>query len=57
MRWSWKPEHEKSFRTSKELLMPARVLVHYDPEKELVLSCDASPYVWRCAGTPDVGWL
>ena len=44
MRWSWKPEHEKSFRTSKELLMSTRVLAHYDPEKELVLSCDASPY-------------
>ena len=44
VRWSWKPEHEESFRASKQSLMSARVLVHYDPNKELVLSCDASPY-------------
>ena len=44
VRWSWRPVHEESFRASKELLLSARVLVHYDPGKELVLSCDASPY-------------
>ena len=28
----------------KELLTSDRVLVHYDPSRELVLACDASPY-------------
>ena len=28
----------------KELLHSAKLLVHYDPDKDIVLSCDASPY-------------
>lgn len=43
-RWSWGTAQEEAFRKSKELLMSAQVLVHYNPEEELVLSCDASPY-------------
>ncbi|XP_033637865.1 uncharacterized protein K02A2.6-like [Asterias rubens] len=43
-RWSWDTAQDKAFRESKELLVSAQVLVHYNPEKELVLSCDASPY-------------
>ena len=27
-----------------ELLHSATLLVHFDPDKEVVLSCDASPY-------------
>lgn len=26
------------------MMQSAEVLVHYDPEKDIVLSCDASPY-------------
>ena len=34
----------KSFRRSKELLLSTQVLVHFDPKRPLVLSCDAPKY-------------
>ena len=42
--WSWGKSQEQAFRKAKELLSSAPLLTHYDPEKPLVLSCDASPY-------------
>nr|XP_043895059.1 uncharacterized protein K02A2.6-like [Solea senegalensis] len=42
--WVWGQEQEKAFKESKELLQTSSVLVHYDEKKELILSCDASPY-------------
>ena len=42
--WSWGTEQQRAFQAAKELLSSSRVLVHYDPTKELVLACDASPY-------------
>ena len=42
--WKWSEEHQEAFRKSKELLKSSHLLVHYDPEKELILACDASPY-------------
>ena len=42
--WSWAKSQELEFRKAKELLSSAPILTHYDPEKPLVLSCDASPY-------------
>ena len=42
--WSWGPEQAKAFEKSKELLQSPKVLVHYYPEKPLLLSCDALPY-------------
>ncbi|XP_056589597.1 uncharacterized protein K02A2.6-like [Triplophysa dalaica] len=44
VKWSWKEEQEKAFKKSKELLQSNNVLVHYDEKKDLILSCDASPY-------------
>ena len=41
---SWNKEHQESFNKSKELLKSSQLLVHYDPEKKLILACDASPY-------------
>ncbi|XP_039664152.1 uncharacterized protein K02A2.6-like [Perca fluviatilis] len=43
-KWQWCAEQEKAFKEVKELLQSAKLLVHYDPDKEIVLSCDASPY-------------
>ena len=41
-KWSWGPNQSKAFESVKKLC--ERLLVHYDPSKELVLACDASPY-------------
>ena len=42
--FSWGSDQEAAFRRSKDLLQSASVLFHYDPAKELVMACDASPY-------------
>ena len=42
--WRWTRECENSFQYAKNVLSGDNVLVHYDKEKELVLSVDASPY-------------
>ena len=42
--WSWGKEQEAAFKTAKTQLTSSCLLVHYDPQKPLVLSCDASPY-------------
>ncbi|XP_024921034.1 uncharacterized protein K02A2.6-like [Cynoglossus semilaevis] len=43
-KWQWCDEQEKAFNKVKELLHSAKLLVHFDPDKEVTLSCDASPY-------------
>ena len=43
-KWFWSSEQEQSFQEVKSLLTSDCLLVHYDPDKELLLSCDASPY-------------
>ena len=42
--WCWGPAQEKAFQKAKVSLTSDSLLVHYDPSKELVLACDASPY-------------
>ena len=42
--WTWGPEQKKAFQEAKTRLTSSCVLTHYDPQKQLVLSCDASPY-------------
>ena len=42
--WNWGESQEQAFCKAKELLSSIPLLTHYDPEKPLVLSCDASPY-------------
>ena len=40
----WGKKQQEAFATSKELLQSAELLVHFDPDKELVLDTDASDY-------------
>ncbi|KAM7289935.1 uncharacterized protein ISCGN_030063 [Ixodes scapularis] len=42
--WAWKKEQDLAFQHSKELVVKAPVLVHFDPSKPVVLTVDASPY-------------
>ena len=42
--WKWEVEQQEAFDKAKNQLQLSDVLLRYDPEKELVVSCDASPY-------------
>ena len=42
--WRWKLAQDKAFEKAKELLKSLQLLVHYDANKELIFTCDASPY-------------
>lgn len=42
--WKWSTEQQEAFEKAKNRFQSSDVLVHYDPKKELVVSCDASPY-------------
>ena len=42
--WSWQESEQHAFETSKQLLQSSQVLMHFDPDLELILSCDASNY-------------
>ena len=46
-KWSWGTPQEDAFRAAKQRLTSSCLLVHYDPDKPLVLACDASPYGLR----------
>ena len=43
-KWIWGEAQTKAFREAKEALTSSKVLTHYDPDQELILDCDASPY-------------
>ena len=42
--WVWNQPQEEAFREAKACLTSTSILAHYDPQQELLLSCDASPY-------------
>lgn len=42
--WRWETKHQEAFDKLKALLLSQTVLAHYDEQKELLVSCDASPY-------------
>ena len=43
-KWKWTSTQEEAFKSAKGQLSSSCLLLHYDPQKELLLSCDASPY-------------
>jgi len=43
-KWTWGPPQKKAFQEAKSQLTSANVLVHYNPQQEVILACDASPY-------------
>ena len=43
-KWAWLKQQQTAFEEAKELLQSTDLLVHFDPEKELVLATDASDY-------------
>ena len=43
-RWYWLDDQEKAFKQAKQILESSSLLVHFDPSKDLILLCDASPY-------------
>ena len=42
--WRWGIDQSRAFEQAKGLLTSCILLVHFDPDKELLVSCDASPY-------------
>ena len=42
--WRWSQVEQDSFEVIKAALGSTKMLVHYDPEKPLIIKCDASPY-------------
>ncbi|RUS70453.1 hypothetical protein EGW08_021782 [Elysia chlorotica] len=43
VKWHWGREQQRAFDTSKTSLSSDKLLVHFDPNKQLILTCDASP--------------
>ena len=43
-KWTWGDSQRQAFQEAKAQLTSDCLLVHYDPDKELFLACDASPY-------------
>ena len=42
--WKWTSAQEKAFRESKQLMLKSQLLIHFNPNLEIVLACDASAY-------------
>lgn len=41
--WCWGEKQMAAFRQAKRALSSDRVLLHFDPKRQIVISCDASP--------------
>ena len=43
-KWQWTDKQQQAFKAAKDQLSSSKLLVHYNPDRELLLSCDALPY-------------
>ena len=43
-KWKWSERETAAFQKLKDLLTSSQLLIHFDPQKQLILSCDASAY-------------
>ena len=43
-KWLWEAGQQKAFQAAKGSQTSDCLLVHYDPSRQLILTCDASPY-------------
>lgn len=50
--WSWGTAQQQAFEKAKASLTSDKLPEHYNPSKELILSCDASPYGVRAVLSP-----
>ena len=44
IKWEWQEREKGAFEKAKKILDETKFLMHYDPEKPLLLDCYASPY-------------
>ena len=44
VQWKWQSPEKEAFEAAKALLKSPKLLVHYDVDKEIILTCDASQY-------------
>ena len=44
VKWIWGLEQQHCFEKTRKMILSAKVLVHYDPNKPLILHTDASQY-------------
>ena len=44
LKWKWGQEQKDSFAKVTQELVSPKLLIHYEPQRKLLLSCDASPY-------------
>ena len=44
VKWTWEKPHKEAFMEAKSQITSSGVLVHFDPQQELTLSCDTSLY-------------
>ena len=42
-KWAWGQEQDKAFKKSKDIISSDNLIIHFDPTKNLTLTCDAFP--------------
>lgn len=53
--WEWTKECDEAVDAVKKILTSEQTLTHFDPNKELLLACDASPYGVGCVLSHKIG--